>query len=89
MIAVMVFALVIGVPLTWSSRGRSSPLLTSGFRRSIEIVLKVIGMAMAARPHRRGGAPVQRHATAGLDAPRRALSNYVLNRLWAWRSTSS
>lgn len=67
MIAVMVFALVIGVALTLVDRRTVEPLLT-WLQAVYEVVLKVIGMAMQLAPIGVAALLFSVTATAGLDA---------------------
>lgn len=76
MIAVMVFALVIGVALTLVDRRTVEPLLT-WLQAVYEIVLKVIGMAMQLAPIGVAALLFSVTATAGLDALT-ALAWYVV-----------
>jgi DAACS family dicarboxylate/amino acid:cation (Na+ or H+) symporter len=76
MIAVMVFALVLGVALTLVDRRMVEPLLT-WLQAVYEVVLKVIGMAMQLAPFGVAALLFSVTATAGLDALT-ALAWYVV-----------
>ena len=75
MIAVMVFALVIGVALTLIDRRAAEPLIL-WLQSVYEVVLKVIGLAMRLAPYGVAALLFSVTATAGLDALR-ALFLYV------------
>jgi len=76
MIAVMVFALVLGVALTLVDRRTVEPLLT-WLQAVYEVVLKVIGLAMRLAPFGVAALLFSVTATAGLDALT-ALAWYVV-----------